>query len=290
MLRITLLAVLVFLTCAPASALVGTDLSKEEPDPFCPARAVLLTPIHQMERSPGETDLGTDRLFAVTLQADAPKTVSGSLQVLSNDQPFSVSFSDISFTPATLTVTNGATVARSQTIYNSAPIYFALPAVLPVDAVWVFDLAVNGKPAICGTLPLYFHGPKYTAGDPFSYAVSGTGETDIRSHVPGAAPAAIAEPKLDRSDCPQLVTEGLLVSGFSPTYPSGLQPRRGEVYVKIAVDAAGKVADAAVYSSKVLEFDRAAFYAAVHSQYEPRRFLCTPVPGFYLFRTVFNPP
>ena len=83
---------------------------------------------------------------------------------------------------------------------------------------------------------------------------------------------------------------------MSPAFPPGIHtilpegvPGTATVILKLAIDSVGKLADLSILkSSGDADIDRAAFYAAAHSVYKPRQFLCAPVPGYYSFRANFN--
>ncbi|MBC5816696.1 MAG: TonB family protein [Candidatus Eremiobacteraeota bacterium] len=271
---------------SPAQALVGDDIYKDAPDLFCPARVVSVIPIH--DAAWREDDLGTDDTFAVILAADVAKTVSGTLQVLSHDQPLKVPFSNIALTASPYSVTDGKNIVRSGTTYNSAPLYFALPHSMTLTAVWIYDLKLDGKPADCGTLPLYH--AHYKSLSPLKWHGGAMSDVDVRRQAPPHPPLAVAEKRIDFSGCPAVVKEAEAVSLQTPEYPRGVALRKTSVIIRIALDAAGRVADASVLQSGgTPEFDAQAFTAAVKSRYNPRLFLCASVPGFYTFRANFDP-
>gem|GEM_PF-5119144 len=41
------------------------------------------------------------------------------------------------------------------TTYSSPAIYVSLPSAMPLNAVWIGDITVDGKAAECATLPRY---------------------------------------------------------------------------------------------------------------------------------------
>jgi TonB family protein len=269
----------------PANAMVGDDIYHDGPDPFCPARVV--SAVSMRAHPATETDLGTDDVFAIKLASDTPKTVSGSLQVLSGNQPFKVSFANVALSPSPYTVTSGKDVLRSGTAYYSAPIYFALPRPMPVHAVWIYEILVDGKSADCGTLPLYHTAYKGTVLPVLTHE-GGMSDEDARLHAPQHPPLAAEEKRIDFSDCATPLKEGEAVSLKQPQYPGGVALRTTTVLIKLALDAAGHVADASVLQSGGDKaFDLLALDSAANSRFNPRLFLCSSIPGFYVFRARF---
>ena len=266
--------------------MVGDDIYRDEPDPFCPAHVVSVIPMHEPPAT--EPDLGTDGVFAVKLMADTPKIVSGTLQVLSGNQPFKVTFSNVALTASAYTVTSGKDVLRRGTAYYSSPLYFALPRPMPVNAVWIYEITVDGKGAECATLPLYRVQYKQPTL-PIVTQEGGTSADDARLHVPQHPLLATQEKKVDLSDCPAPLKEGEAVFLKQPEYPRGAALRTTTVIVKLAIDAAGHVADASVLQTAGEKaFDLVALDSAANSRFNPRLFLCASIPGFYLFRAHFS--
>ncbi|MFN2527695.1 MAG: TonB family protein [Candidatus Baltobacteraceae bacterium] len=283
---IFLCIVLIAGSVRPAQALVGDDIYKDAPDLFCPARVVSVISIH--DAAPREDDLGMDDAFAVILAADVAKTVSGTLQILSHDRPMKVPFTNVALAPSPYSVTQGKKTVRSGTTYRSAPFYFSLPHAMPLTAVWIYDLLIDGKPADCGTLPVYHAHYKELA--PLEWHGGVTRDEDVRRQAPPHPPLAADEKRIDLSACPAVVKEAEAVSLQTPYYPRGVALRKTSVIIRIALDAAGGVADASVLQRGAApEFDAQALMAAVKSRYNPRLFLCSSVPGFYTFRANFDP-
>ncbi|MDQ6929291.1 MAG: energy transducer TonB [Candidatus Eremiobacteraeota bacterium] len=272
----------------PAYAIVGGDLTKDHPDPFCAARVTGIVPIHQLSLPVDEHDLGTDDEYGVIVEADEAKTISGNIEVLSRNQPYSVRFTQ-ELLPAEYAVRDGQNVVRSGTAFKSAPVYFRLPVKSPLDAVWIGSVSVAGKPADCATLPLVHNDAANLTN--LKTQEAGLTAAEIRTSAPVSAPRAIPGTAVNRADCPALVKDARMVSGYTPPYPAGVSIRSATVLVKIALDAAGNVADASVLKSGGnAAIDNNAVFAAIHSSFAPRTFLCTPIPGFYVFRAHFFIP
>lgn len=281
-----LCCLLVITIMAPANSMVAGDMYRDQPDLFCPAQVVSVIPMRDQPST--EPDLGTDDTFAVKLVSDTPKTVSGTLQVLSHNQPFKVAFSNVVLTASAYSVTSGKNVVRSGTKYYSAPLYFALPHAMPLTAVWIFDMTVNDKAADCATQPLYRSNDRSL--HQLTWHEGGISAEVARAHAPSHPTLAVQEATLDMSGCLAPIKEGEMTSAQTPVYPRGVSLTKTHVLVELALDAAGRVADASVLqSSGFLPFDAAALAAGVHSHFNPRLFLCSSIPGRYLFRVNFEP-
>ncbi|MDP9110731.1 MAG: TonB family protein [Candidatus Eremiobacteraeota bacterium] len=113
---------------------------------------------------------------------------------------------------------------------------------------------------------------------------------DVRKRARAHPPLAVTEKRLDLSACPTVAKEAEPLSLRTPDYPGGVLVRRTSVIVRIALDAAGHVADASVLQrGGSPAFDAQALAAAVKSRYNPRLFLCSSIPSFYTFRANFEP-
>jgi len=125
---------------------------------------------------------------------------------------------------------------------------------------------------------------------PSSSTWSGPSDDEVRRLAPAHPPVAVPEKKLDLTTCAQPFQESRAQVLQAPVWPAGAGRLKAHVIIKIALDATGRVADASVLlGSKSEVFDTSALAAAVNSEYSPRLFLCSPIPGFSTFRANFEP-
>lgn len=266
---------------------VGTARASElptdvKPDIFCPANIQEVVALHYG----GSTAFQyADDAFGVVLSASQPKTISGSIVALTSTAFYRVGFDRQILQPVTRKISLNGAAVHEETDYESKPIYFRLPQREAIQAVWIGDIFVNGQPAECATLP---HSGYGVYSDP-RYSVSGgLSPQDIASAAPAKPPPAVFLRKLDMSGCDKILKEAHMTQGVSPAYPRGLAIKQHSVIVKIALNAAGGVADAAILQSSGNDWiDAEAMNAAIHSRYAAKEFLCTPVPGYYSFRANF---
>ncbi|MBV9277133.1 MAG: energy transducer TonB [Candidatus Eremiobacteraeota bacterium] len=230
--------------------------------------------------------MAADNAFALQVSAQAPKTVSGKIIVLTSSAFYSIPLPRQSLVQTVIMISLNGKPVRKETVYQSQPIYFALPQKEAVQAAWITDIAEDDKPAECATLP--FAAYAGNVNQPYSTS-GGLAARDVRAEAPAKMPLATFLKRLDMNGCDKVVTEARMIDGVSPAYPLGEGPQRTTVIVKIALNAVGTVADAAILQSGGNDaFDASAMNASIHSRYAPKQFLCTPVPGFYSFRANFG--
>lgn len=104
--------------------------------------------------------------------------------------------------------------------------------------------------------------------------------------VASAAPAATAEPK---PACSVPFAPAVATDAVAATIPDGFEGETGIAQVRVTLDAAGKVTDAAIYrSAGNFMLDRAAIAAARMSRYRAEIRDCEPAGGSYLFTVDFQ--
>jgi len=258
-----------------------------KPDLFCAAKVSLVAPAHQLNVNAGERDLGTDNEFGVLLEADTPKEVSGTLDILSGTSVYSAAVMPQSLTEARREFSIHGKSAYSATVYRSKPIYFQLPATVAVSAVWLSSATVNGAPADCATLPFVKRTGPFVEGLQPTRSIGSAEE--LRAAAPLRGEPVTLVKHLDMSDCSTVFKEGRMIRGAAPSYPASAQGATGNAVILLAIDSVGHVADAAVFGSSGSEaLDAAGLLAASQSFFAPPEFLCAPIPGFYNFVARFG--
>ncbi|MDP9018286.1 MAG: energy transducer TonB [Candidatus Eremiobacteraeota bacterium] len=265
--------------------MVGDDYSQAKPDLFCPAFVSRVVPIHQLKLPASEKDLGTDSEFAVVLSAGSQKSISGTLKFFSKDEAFKVAFATSLNKVAPGRTSVGVSPNQS---FQSPVIYVRFPAAIALDAAWVDEPLVDGKPADCATLPFVFFDQRY-ADKP---SPGGATDADIRAH-PDSNLRVQSLGKVDMHDCPQVYSDAKIVAYVSPRFPAEAKEIDAEYYeaivANIALDAAGHIADITLLQpSHYKPFNRETLLAISKTAFAPRKFLCTPVPSFFSFRAEFK--
>ncbi|MDP9018283.1 MAG: hypothetical protein M3N19_08175 [Candidatus Eremiobacteraeota bacterium] len=171
--------------------------------------------MHQLQLPRDEHDLGTDSEFAIVVSADAPKTITASLRFFSKDQAYEAPFTaNILAGMTTVTVQNGKSGPIVQA-NEATPIVVRLPSSLPVDAVWIDNVTLDGKPALCGALPLMSFGNLA----PDQNAAKDASDTDVRTRAGSKAIDAVTIGKWDMHKCPLMLTEASVINYIQPYYP-----------------------------------------------------------------------
>ncbi|MDP9018284.1 MAG: energy transducer TonB [Candidatus Eremiobacteraeota bacterium] len=280
----TFLACILSVAPLSAGAVVGDDYSKAKPDLFCPATVSRVVPIHELDMPSAEHDLGSDSDFAIVLSADQPKKIAGTLKFFSKGELFQVDFSSSLNQPAALQEADGTNPSRS---FISPVIYVKFPAAVSLEAAWIDEVAVDGKPAECATLPhvysLQVNFDKQFLGMLTNKSIREQGTAGLRARPVG---------KVDMRNCPEIYVDAKAVLLESPNWPVEERYERstkGMVIAKVALDAAGHVVDVSLLKSSEYKFmNRETLVAVTKSVFSPRKFLCEPVPGFYSFRAQFD--
>lgn len=237
-------------------------------------------------------------IFAMRLEAQGPRTVTGVVAMRIEDDWFSAPVSQIAFHSVKQSWRD-ATAEFTRVAYESDPIFIKSPtgtrplygflvrAQATGDAIFGWDkrgdVECDPPPTVDnrGGAPVLQNGlellkPQYYGEE-----------------VPRDAVLVIPAPlHLTPPDCPNPSSPAKATLIMRPEYPDMLRDSGdyGQTYVAVAVSATGKVDDAWVFApSGHDQIDRAAVRAARDSSYEPARAFCHTIPGIFLYRADFRP-
>jgi len=285
MYRPTLRAVLTIALAFVASMLAahGTARALSE---FCPAHSGGFNRIGDAASS----------LYSFTVDAEGPRTVSGTIVVQTDAGWFSVPFASAAIAGRAEKWRN-TNVEYAREAYSSAPMYVQFPTSQHIIASFVSHTSSSGD--------LIFGWD--AQGDVQCSAPAGFGiirdatkqkettellnpRTDLSASPPPGATiqtAAVASPP-GSTDCKTPFADAIVTRPVPPQYPLGYNVGT-VVLVEVLVDASGALADAWVFSpSGYRSFDLAALESARQSKYQSGTAFCKAAPGNYMFRAVFR--
>ncbi|MDP9018285.1 MAG: energy transducer TonB [Candidatus Eremiobacteraeota bacterium] len=281
-----------------ASAVVGDDYAQDKPDLFCPAVVARVVPLDPENIALSDSrPLGPDSDFSIVLSADLPKDFRGTLRVLSNENVYHVAVR--AAIVSKVTITYPAAYARRTTtlFYESNPFRVRFPSKVPIEAIWVETVRVDGGLSDCPIQPLtYFPKPagtrKLTEKNPAKRDPIWPSDADVRTMSAGPPFLATRTGTFDRHKCSETWVDAKSIYLESPVWPWE-EPRfwrHRTVIVKVVLDEAGNVADESIlFSGGDIGFDRSALDAASKSSFKPKQFLCTPIPGTYSMKFNYDP-
>lgn len=284
---------LAFLPLASVAQILPVPTPAEQ-DLFCPASIGNVVPIHQVTIPGSERDLGTDNEFAIQIQGNGPATLTGTIELLSKNQPYVVPFTNLAFQPYQRDVSKNGVVTASTTSYRSAPLYVSLPATSPLDAAWVASVSqATSATGACPSQPAKYPGLGPGVARGFTATVSGRTifpDEVLRARAPKKTLIANLVPPLDTKGCSSLYTPATVIHAVPPIYPRFVYPSSGTALIRLAIDADGALINTrTMQSSGHPEMDDAARIAAAQSTFRPAQFWCSiSVPGYYLFRATFS--
>ena len=217
--------------------------------------------------------------YVAQLETEGTGTVSGELAMYSAGKIYTVKFPAVSFNQVTRSADahGGALSGPFHFTYHineSAPVYFTFAESTPIEAVWVADASIDGKPAAqCPAMP---------------FLGTGGGSDDLLRHVPLRSPAAVLLGKFAAGSCGELYTPaqqlGHAKLPFDPqTIASRHESDSGGFVMEMALSDGGHVIDAwplAMSSSD--EMNTGILEDAKTYTFKPAQFLCQPVPSYYL--------
>jgi len=234
-------------------------------------------------------------LYSFVVDAEGPRTVSGTIVVKTDTGWFNVPFAQ-----ATMIERDeqwrDEFVSYSRRSFGSAPLYVRFPQPEHIIDSFVLEATASGDP--------YFGWD--SKGDVQCSAPAGFG---IVNTLPRAEAAHLLNPRTDvhdpppanaivptasissipgSTDCQTPFAQAAVTKPVSPNYPLGYNITT-EVLVEVLVDASGALADSWVFKpSGYTYFDQAALESARKSTYQAGTAFCKPAPGKYIFRAKFN--
>lgn len=228
--------------------------------------------------------------LGVQLESDGPRSVSGSLLMLTATGWYQADFTSIALAQTSVKGNDGG-VIYTRNPYRSVPVYVGIPNAASVLAVFIAQAQAVDDPA--------FGWDKrgMVACDPPSDPRPGRrpnlrGEPVVTLPPPVAsslriAAQPIAAPPILRVDCDKPFAPPTMTSHPDlEVDPNDIGVRgRFVVYVRVALSEHGDVIDAWPYvSSGYKVFDDGVVAFARRATYSPARSFCMPVRGFYLYR------
>ena len=218
--------------------------------------------------------------YVAQLESDAPATVSGELAIYSAGKIYTVKFPAVTFNQVTRSQGDRA-FHFTYHVYESAPVYFTFAEVTPLEAVWVADASLDGKPAAqCPAMPFL---PEMAV----EIAPGGATAEDLARHAPLRSSPAELLGKFSPGTCSALYSppvRGHVPMPFDPhTIAAHHESDSGGIVEKLAVDDTGHVLDAwplAVSASD--ELNQKILQDAKTYTFKPAMFLCQPIPSYYI--------
>lgn len=282
---------LAFVTGLCSVAILANRAPARAVSEFCPA-----TP--EFQRIGDESS----SLYAFSVDATGPRTVTGDIVVKADDKWYTFSFPAVPLTEIWQRWKTNE-VEYSQNVFASAPFYVRFPApVASVDA-YVSDAKTNGEMAYhwdaqgqvqCSPPAGFSLNPLRKVRKPNDIPVLLNPRVDMKVTPDVRAaiitPTAVSAP--GRLDCAHPFTNATVTSAVSPIFPTSARGSGGGVVlVTVLIDDQGKLADAWVKTpSGHDDLDEAALNAARETRYAAGTAFCRPAPGEYVFRAVFQEP
>lgn len=255
---------------------------------FCPAEIYRAAPVR--------TTVGAADLWAYTLWAWGPRTVSGTILAQTDLGWFVFPFNGVVLAGQTVQY-ESPYVTFSRNEFESAPLYVRFPGPARIERWWVSTAWARGDVAFgwgakgqVGCLP----GPGVAVGQS-SGAHSPRRTTPLHDLSVPPAPGTLVSlasatlPPLGATACATPFTDARVVRTASLQYPHGYEGVTTEVTVAVAIDRNGNLADAWLfYASGLRDFDDEAISVARGSTYAAGTSLCQAAPGLYLFVADFH--
>ncbi len=259
---------------------------------YCPAE---IGQLHQLEAT-----TGSSALIAYALHAEGPRSVAGSVVF---DTSMGWFVADFPTTPLTARAYHmqDEFVTFTRTTFESDPLYVRFPQALTLKGAYI-SKATSSDDHLFGwdakgtvqCAPRAGFEVQSTASPQPCFLKTLNPRTDLyATPSPNALIAAAAVTSTPGStNCDVPFANATVVSPASPDYPQLERERNlaGAVWVEVAVNGDGTLADASIYApSGSRDFDEAALRAARLSKYEGGRVFCQPAGANYLFQAVFSP-
>ncbi|MGB6987115.1 MAG: TonB family protein [Candidatus Aquilonibacter sp.] len=256
---------------------------------FCPAE---IEAPHQLDAKTGPS-----ALFSYALRAEGPRSVAGSVLFNTSMGWFEVEFPATPLTAHAYQMQDEF-VTFTRNTFESDPLYVRFPQPVTIKGVFVASATSSGDQVFGwdakGTVqcaPRAGFGTPPSTRPKTSLVKTLNPRTDLDvmpgSNAVSAVAAITSAPGSTDCDVP---FANASVEAASPEYPLVAENRAASVWVEVAVNADGTLADAWIYApSGSRDFDAAALRAARLSKFKGGRVFCQPAGGDYLFHAVFNP-
>lgn len=267
-------------TIAFAAAVICAAARAQAAAEFCPA-----TIAHGVSAV-------NSRSYTLQLGAMSERSVSGRLKMETDRGWYEAPFADVALQPVSKQYSDeGATFSHSN--YLSEPIVVRFPADVRVQYAYVSQASASGD------TQLGWDAKGIVTCDPTGApAQARVLAQDARVPMPANAAflvASITEPP-PPGTCATPFDLVRVVHAAQARYPAVLQSENfstlpsGAAAAIVAVDRTGSIADVWLWeTSGTPVLDQAVVDAARQSTYSPARAFCENVPGYYLFRVVFQP-
>lgn len=271
---------LLALVCVRAPAHANSEL--------CPAS------VESIQRVGGPSS----NIFSLSLSAQGPRSVSGTIIIRSGDAWYRASVPSTALTKNDLQWTDEF-LSFTQSDYSSAPIYVRVPAAAETAFAYVERVTSSGDaefgwdakgrvdcPVSGGFGVPAKYKPPVTLTNPRSDLLQvPSASVAVIDAVPIAAPGSLA--------CATPFAAATVSQAVPPVFPYGERfPgfRGAMTIVTVVVGADGSLIDAFVFvPSGHHDIDAAALEAARESTYQAGTAFCAPAPGLYNFRAQFEP-
>ena len=227
----------------------------------------------------------TGALYGFTLNAGTPKTVSATLALETESSWYSVAVPAEAIAPATRHFIEPDGAHRALPAWASPVMYLRFPH--PVALINAFVLGADGQ--ACPPQPRWSLMPKSrgptTVLDP-QYPDATTLSPQPEDSVLTPKPAK----PFYRTDCAEPFRDAGVKVPVPPEYPEPLlHGAQGTAQVRVTINPGGSLASATLFqSSGDINFDNATLRAARETTYQSAVAYCQPVPGSYLFKTIFQ--
>lgn len=256
---------------------------------FCPAE---IEAPHQLDAKTGPS-----ALFSYALRAESPRSVAGSAIFDTSMGWFEVEFPRTALTARAYRMQDEF-VSFTRATFESDPLYVRFPQPVTIKGGYVASATSSGDQVLGwdakGTVqcaPRAGFETRPTTGPKVDFLKTLNPRTDLDAMPSSNAAIAVAAitSAPGSTDC-DVPFANATAEAASPEYPVVPENRAASVWVEVAVNADGTLADAWIYApSGSRPFDAAALRAARLSKFKGGRVFCQAAGGDYLFHALFQP-